>query len=869
MTSWFMFSIICSLLVLILSSLVSLLQPRKISVHYRLGFLGLSIALCIGIFPLYSIGVIPSNNVTYAFFSFCCWFAGLLYMSFIIDVTSVRRSRFFCLSYFLPILLAIISIIIPRPIGLALLIASGVLVIAVLSFWYLVNWIRSATDERARRDGEWLFIVFFTFGIGFAVCAFNALTGIFWILSLWFLVIHFVVNHLKIFNQLTGQENLVVIDNIFDIVFILDVTGRIVRMNRRAFQITGYTSSKVYGNGIETILIHPDLSQTKRASWLDRYKWLDSGTSSIRSPSIDAWLSTDRGEEVPVDLRVIALQDLRLRITGYILSATDMRITRQLMKEISDREYAARGLSLSESKFSRLFVFNPSGILIVDLDTHCITDANPAIEEILETSAENLIGVNLFETGISVGEMDPDVFIEKLNMEGSVSEFQGTITQVGRKKRKCRMSAVSFDLNNSRRMLLSITDVTLHEQMREALARRQKVETIGVLAGGIAHDFNNILAVILGQIGIAKMRIKDAHSLNPLDKAEKACLRARELTRQLLAFSRGGAPVLSICEIRPLLVESAMLGVSDSSVSCSFDIAKDIWHIQADRIQIGQIISNLVVNAVEAMDKKGIIQITARNSDMTTLVARRRSQSIDSLPLPAGLYVEVKITDKGPGISDSVKPHLFDPFFTTKEKGTGMGLSIVYSVVQNHGGTILVDSVEGEGATFTLYLPALIDSVKSDVENLNSLKTEPFTPQVEVVTSEDISLPSSSGKKVLLMDDDSMVLETAALILSSLGYSVTCAITGGEALSIFAEAYPTKEPFSFCILDQVVPKGMSGSDCAKEILKIDPHATLFVSSGYSDDPVMAHFDRFGFKGFIQKPYTVEEMDKVLSKLLVL
>lgn len=862
MTSWFVFSLSFSLIILILSSLVCFFRFQKISVHYRLGSLGLGLATCIGLFPLYNLGIIPSNNLTYMLYSFCCWFTSLLYISFIIDFTSVRRSPFFWLSYFLPIPLAIISIYLSRPLGLFLLIASGAVLLAILSFWYLYNWLRSATDDRARRDGEWMLMVFIVFGIGFVVCVFNALTGVFWVLSLWFLVVHFAVNHLNILNQLTGQENLVVIDNIFDIVFILDANGRIVRMNRRAFQISGYNSTKAYGTGIETIVIHSELSQEKRSAWLEKYNWIDRGVDSIRGPSIDAWLSTDRGEEVPVDLRVIALQDLRRRITGYILSATDMRILRQLMKEISDREYASRGLALSESKFSRLFAFNPSGILIVDLDTHCITDANPAIEEILETSAENLIGRDLFEIGLSVIDMSPEIFIEKLQMESSVPEFQGTLKQAGRRMRTCRMSAVSFDLNNNRRMLLSITDVTSHEQMREALTRKQKVETIGVLSGGIAHDFNNILAVILGQIGIARMRIKDPHSLSPVEKAEKACLRARELTGQLLAFSRGGAPVLAECAIRSLLIESAMIGASDSSVSCSFDISQDIWNIRADKIQIGQILSNLVVNAVEAMDKKGIIQICARNADFSNLVACRRPQKVDSLPLPAGKYVEIRIIDQGPGIPDAIKPYLFEPFYTTKEKGTGMGLSIVFSVVQNHGGTILVDSVDGEGSTFTLYLPAVSRSIDLGTSDRRSA-------DLEMKQMKSDSREALAEKKVLLMDDNSMVLETATAILTSLGYSVTCASNGEEALSIFKDAYGTELAFSFCILDQVVPNGMSGSDCAKEILKIDSSAIIFVSSGYSDDPVMANFNGFGFRGVIQKPYTIEEMKNVISNLLVL
>ena len=189
------------------------------------------------------------------------------------------------------------------------------------------------------------------------------------------------------------------------------------------------------------------------------------------------------------------------------------------------------------------------------MDTLRITDVNPVMENILEMETSMLEGRTLGDTGLDFADMSREDFSERIRQEGSVSVFSAQITFENQRVKKCRLSAVAFDLNDSRRIMLSASDITAEEEMREALMRRQKVETVGILAGGIAHDFNNILAVILGHIGLAKMRITDKQARDPVERAEQACLRAREITGQLLAFSRGGAPVLGIHDTCELVTE--------------------------------------------------------------------------------------------------------------------------------------------------------------------------------------------------------------------------------------------------------------------------------------------------------------------------
>lgn len=848
----FILNAILSSLVVIVPVVVNLVKARGHIIHARLALLGLSIVSSICFFSLLFLGLVSPSFTVKLLLASSCWFMALLYISFLMEMTAAKRPSWFPWAYPLQVVFGVVCAIIADSRIVMVMAGAGLLVYSYLSLSFIISWIRAATDERARRDGEWILLVFTAFGLGLVVCLFHVLTGVFWLLALWFLVLHIAVNYLKLLQQLSDPENSLIIDNVFDIVIILDSEGRIVRMNRRGFHLSSFSAGSVNGYGIEKLIVHAELDARRRQGWLEKYGWIDKGriiaTGWTRSPSIDAFFVTKQEEAIPVDLRILCMSGLRKERTGYIVSATDMRITHQLMKEISDREYATRDLALSESKFSRMFIFNPTGIIIADLDTLRITEVNPAIEEIFECDSSMLAGKSLSAIGFEMTDSTFQGFIEKVQMEGSVPEFSAKIRLGTQNVRNCRLSAVTFDFNKTRYMLLSVADVTQQEQMREALNRKQKVETVGILAGGIAHDFNNILAVILGHVGLAKMRITDEHARLPILKAEEACLRARDMTRQLLAFSRGGKPVIGRCETRQLIIDSAMLAVSDTSVACLFDIAKDVWPLRADRIQIGQVVTNLVKNSVDVMDKGGIIEIKVQNCDFRSVSFRKRPSGTDSKPLPNGRYVEIVIADQGPGIPESIREKIFDPFFTTKEKGTGLGLSIVFSIVQNHAGAINVESREGDGAVFSIFIPADIDSAKGE---------------------SDPDLLSLSGKKkVLLMDDDILVQETARGILQSFGYDVAAAFNGEDAIRLYKEALDSGLPFDFCILDLVVPGGMSGVDCAQALRKINPGVLLLVSSGYSDDPVLARYQEYGFRGIIAKPYTVEEFRQSLANVLV-
>jgi CheY-like chemotaxis protein len=361
-----------------------------------------------------------------------------------------------------------------------------------------------------------------------------------------------------------------------------------------------------------------------------------------------------------------------------------------------------------------------------------------------------------------------------------------------------------------------------------------------VLAGGIAHDFNNMLTAVLGNISFAKHFADPENTklLRRLGEAEKASLRARDLTQQLLTFSRGGAPIKETVSLVELLKGTSEFALSGSNVVCEFSILDDLWPVDADQGQISQVIENLIINANQAMPDGGTVHVRAENITVGTR---------DILPLNKGQYVKVSVTDHGLGIPKDHLSKLFDPYFTTKQEGSGLGLATTYSIIKKHGGYIIADSELGAGTTVNFYLPA----------------SEKPVPAKE---GEEERLPVGEGK-VLVMDDEDSVREVAGDILAQMGYEVAFAKDGAEAIERYKKANETGRPFDAVIMDLTVPGGMGGREALQVLLAIDPEVKAIVSSGYSKDPVMAEFRKHGFKGVVAKPYRIQELGRALHDVL--
>ena len=378
-----------------------------------------------------------------------------------------------------------------------------------------------------------------------------------------------------------------------------------------------------------------------------------------------------------------------------------------------------------------------------------------------------------------------------------------------------------------------LEDVTRQKEAVQERLQLKKLESLGTLAGGIAHDFNNILAAILGNINMATLSGSfDAKVQGYLDGAEKASLRAKGLTNQLLTFAKGGAPVKESASIGEIIRESADFMLHGSNVSCVYRIPNDLFLVKVDKDQISQVIQNLVINADHAMPNGGTLTISCENCKVDDISEEFLKTSEQ--------YIKICVSDTGIGISAEVAGKVFDPYFSTKEKGNGLGLAVCHSIISHHDGDISVVSVMGEGTTFTLYLPALKERY-------------PETGSPEESTS-------SSGKaRIMIMDDEKMVRGIAGEMLSLLGHEVVQACDGEEALSLFTRYRDEGNPIDLIIMDLTIPGGMGGQEAVGHILALDPDARVIVSSGYSSDPVMANYRQYGFSASVAKPYQMQEL----------
>lgn len=406
------------------------------------------------------------------------------------------------------------------------------------------------------------------------------------------------------------------------------------------------------------------------------------------------------------------------------------------------------------------------------------------------------------------------------------------------------VSETSLQLNNDQGHPLGVLglfqDITERKHMEEELLKSRKLESIGLLAGGIAHDFNNMLTAILGNISLARVLCEGDEKLYMhLTKAENASIRAQTLTQQLLTFSKGGAPVKEVMSIPDLVRETASFTLRGSNLICVYDIDEDVWTLNIDKGQICQVIQNLLINADQAMPDGGTLEVGVCNA----FIDKGQYQE-----LPSGNYVKISVRDYGTGITEENLTKIFDPYFSTKPKGNGLGLATAYSIIKNHNGLILVDSTINKCTVFTILLPA----------NKTLLPPIQELPKVN---------SNHSSTTVLLMDDEEMVRDIAGTMLEHLGYKVSYAKDGKEAIDQYQIAYKSDNKIECVIMDLTIPGAMGGKEAIQRLKDIDPNVKSLVSSGYSNDPVMANYADYGFSGVLNKPYQMDKLDEALNKII--
>lgn len=384
-----------------------------------------------------------------------------------------------------------------------------------------------------------------------------------------------------------------------------------------------------------------------------------------------------------------------------------------------------------------------------------------------------------------------------------------------------------------------IMDISDRKRVEEELRRSDKLEALGSLAGGIAHDFNNILTAVWSGASYLKAVFgSNTEARQTLDELEHAISRGKDLTTQLITYAKGGAPIKTRASLLDITRETAGFILSGSPVNSVVSAQEQLWGVEVDSAQISQVIQNLILNAAQAMSQGGTVRIHLEN-----FVNPPES----TIPLAAGKYVRMTVTDTGKGIADEHRDRIFDPFFTTRTNGTGLGLSTTLSIMRRHGGHIDFTSQEGKGSQFFIYLPA---------SSIAPVSVPPLA----------VTIRSGSGR-VLLMDDDRIIRVMGEKLLKFLGYTTALAAGGSEALALYKEALAQGQRFDCVILDLTVPGDLGGLQTLQQLLELDSSVAALVSSGYSDDPVMSNFADYGFKGCIRKPYDVQQLSEALARIV--
>lgn len=508
-------------------------------------------------------------------------------------------------------------------------------------------------------------------------------------------------------------------------------------------------------------------------------------------------------------------------------------------------------MKLYEAKYDRedrirlLLDATAEAIIGIDKEGKC-TFANPASARLLGyDSVENILGVSAcdFTQEDPKGENSDVSRCIFMSVMVSGSGVCDNLAYFYKKDRtaipvELRVSPIMDRQDNIVGAVGTFFDITEKKKMEEELLRAQRLDSLGVFAGGIAHDFNNMLTGILGNISMLKEQVEeDSSGYKICCGVENAARNAGELTKQLLTFSKGGAPVKETIEVGGLLEESVNFALRGSNITYEINIADNLSVVKADKGQLNQVLNNIIINASQAMVGGGLLTVSADNCCSENKLPRQ---------LKEDKYIKITIKDNGSGIEEDILENIYDPYFTTKAEGSGLGLASVYSIVKRHGGYVDVQSVFGLGAEFTIYLPACAERpASSKTQRQKGLR---------------------KGLKVLLMDDDEIIRSIVGEFLLKFECEYESASEGASAIDLYKRSMEEKKPFDVVIMDLTVRGGMGGIEATRELFKVDPNAKVIVSSGYSDSSVISNFREFGFCAVLPKPYVKADFIQAINEI---
>lgn len=613
-------------------------------------------------------------------------------------------------------------------------------------------------------------------------------------------------------------------DTLGEVVLVVNLPERTIEFANAAVEaVFGYSIDECVGHGTE--FLHVD-AQGYAEFGKKMEEAIRNGNDGLKTEHL---LRRKNGEIFPIGVTTSFFR--ANGITTRLVS---------VIRDITEQKKAEEARIANQNRISREMIDAIPGIAYIFDEQEQLIRWNKNLESITGYSGEEIkkmhpidmlhkdykeIGANKIKESFTAG---------KAEME---ADF---LTKDGRRI-PYYFTARRFEAEGKQYLVGVCVDVTERKRIEIEQQRIAKLESAGILAGGIAHDFNNLLTGILGSLSLAKELIDSPNKLlKILANAERASLRATGLTQQLLTFAKGGLPVKEAMHIANLLKEAVNFALSGSNVRCEFFIPDGLYPVDIDGGQVSQVISNMTINACQAMPNGGTIGIVCENVN------------IDRWPvqdIAAGKFLKISVKDSGIGIPREHIKKIFDPYFTTKQTGSGLGLAISYSIIKKHGGNIIVESELGVGSTFHIYLPA------------SQTKLKPPNG------SEEVKGHFIHKGKVLVMDDEDIIIEALKDILEHKGHEVDFAKDGAEAIELYKKAKGLNKPYDVLIMDLTIPGGMGGTEALKKLLEIDPHVKAMVSSGYSNDTIMSDFKRYGFRDVIAKPYKASELIEKMTRVL--
>ena len=629
-----------------------------------------------------------------------------------------------------------------------------------------------------------------------------------------------------------------------------DRNGVFTWLSPSVHAVLGYSSEEILTNYHDYLTDHPMNREVDRRTEL--------GLRGIAQPPYDVEMLHKDGTVLTLEVVEIPLFDEEGTVVGLEGMAQDVtarrEVRRQLERLLADKEQLLAELSRHQEQLEAMVAERTREIQTLIANVPGVVfrcDVRPSWRfEQISSYVENLTGRSM-EDFLS-GRAGWDDIVHPDDWDAFVSVVEDVMAAKGALDVQLRMVRTSGEIRwvHQRARVLRgpdgspshldgvMMDITERFRAAESLQRAQKLESIGVLAGGIAHDFNNLLSALFGHLQLARLRKHDPDTVDShLAVAETAFEQARALTRQLLTFAKGGDPVVRLTSLSDVVERSARMAVSGSSCRLGFDWQEGLWPCAVDEHQVGQVINNLCINAVQAMPAGGTIFVRARNRVVPATAP-------DEGDVPR---VRLEVIDQGAGIPPEVRDRIFEPFYTTKTMGSGLGLATCYSILKKHGGSIEVTSTPGHGATFAVWLPARPGAT--------------LPPKAHPV-----NVPRGSGS-ILVMDDEPSVVAAAVEMLQLLGYETRTACDGEEAVALYRRRILAGRGFDAVIVDLTVPAGVGGLEALAKLRDIDPNVCAIASSGYSDDPVMAQPASHGFCGSLAKPYRQRDLGIAVAHAL--